>query len=150
MMKKLAFTTVAALAVAGLAVPAQAQAKAPNPGGGQAAIAAPDTALGTKWKTSADVVVTGAGDADGYHLYIAREKDAFAWKTLATLRAEAIDIGPWGGSVCVRAAATSRSTTPRWPRAALTVRTTVSPNALGSICASGTYIVAIMPSRGDV
>jgi hypothetical protein len=66
-----------------------------------AAIAAPDTALGTGWQTSRDVMVTGAGDAEGYHLYVAREKDAFAWKTLATLRSSALDLGVWTGHVCV-------------------------------------------------
>ncbi|GIF24401.1 hypothetical protein BJ973_007881 [Actinoplanes tereljensis] len=94
-MKMLALTTVATLATIGFAAPAQAEV--PHPGG----VAAPDTALGKDWKSSSDVVVTGAGDADGYHLYIAREKDAFGWRTLATLKSSAIDVGPWGGSVCV-------------------------------------------------
>jgi hypothetical protein len=95
---------VALLATAALVVtgaPGRAEAQPHAPGAGQAAIASPDRALGANWKSSSDVVVTGAGDADGYHLYIARESDAFGWRTLATLRADAIDVGPWGGSVCV-------------------------------------------------
>lgn len=45
--------------------------------------------------------MAGAGDSNGFHLYIAREKDAFAWSTLATLTASALDLGPWTGEVCV-------------------------------------------------
>jgi hypothetical protein len=96
--RSVALTATAALAVTG--APGRAEANAPA-GAGQAPVAAPDKALGGNWKSSSDVVVTGAGDADGYHLYIAREKNAFGWQTLATLRSESIDVGPWGGSVCV-------------------------------------------------
>jgi hypothetical protein len=97
--RALAFTAVTALAVTAVSSPAVATTPAPPPGPG--AVQSPDKALGSKWKSSSDVVVTGTGDADGYHLYIAREKDAFAWRTLATLTSHSIDIGPWGGSVCV-------------------------------------------------
>lgn len=67
----------------------------------RAALAAPDTALGSGWRSSTDVAVTGAGDENGYHLYVAREKDAFAWSTLATLRSSGPDLGVWTGQVCV-------------------------------------------------
>ncbi|MEV6925091.1 hypothetical protein AB0M46_11395 [Dactylosporangium sp. NPDC051485] len=95
----LAVSVAAALAVGFL--PGRAQAEPTVPHAGQGAIADPDHALGGRWRSSSDVVVTGAGDADGYHLYIAREKDAFGWQTLATLKSTDIDVGPWGGSVCV-------------------------------------------------
>ncbi|WP_433790263.1 hypothetical protein [Actinoplanes sp. CA-252034] len=102
----LAVSTAAAVA-AGLAVPGQAlSAPAPTPAptapsadGG--AMPQPDATLGSSWRKSSDVIVTGAGDTDGYHLYIAREKDAFAWKTLATLKSSSLEIGPWMGEVCV-------------------------------------------------
>ncbi|TDB84944.1 hypothetical protein E1091_17155, partial [Micromonospora fluostatini] len=47
------------------------------------------------------MLVTGVGDTDGYHLYVAREKDAFGWSTLATLSSSSIAVGPWTGEVCV-------------------------------------------------
>ena len=67
----------------------------------RAAVGEPDQTLGADWHTSQDVLVTGAGDATGYHLYVAREKDAFAWSTLATLRSSDLDLGVWGGQTCV-------------------------------------------------
>ncbi|TDC41351.1 hypothetical protein [Micromonospora sp. KC213] len=80
------------------AEPAASQpARPPAP----AAFTAPDEALGRSWRTSDDVVVTGAGDTEGYHLYVAREKDAFGWSTLATLTSSSIAVGPWTGAVCV-------------------------------------------------
>ena len=94
-------TAVAAAALVATFMPAQAHAEPSAPHVGQGAIADPDQALGSKWRSSSDVVVTGAGDADGFHLYIAREKNAYGWQTLATLKSTAIDVGPWGGSVCV-------------------------------------------------
>jgi hypothetical protein len=96
-------TLGAAIALtAGLATPASAAPSAPaSTPDGQAAVADPDRSLGKNWRKSSDVIVTGAGDTDGYHLYVAREKDAFAWRTLATLTSSELDLGPWGGAVCV-------------------------------------------------
>ncbi|GIG58596.1 hypothetical protein Lfu02_29680 [Longispora fulva] len=68
---------------------------------GQAARPQPDSDLAPGWKKSSDVLVTGVGDTTGFHLYSASEKDAFAWKTLATLTASALDLGSWTGQVCV-------------------------------------------------
>jgi hypothetical protein len=65
------------------------------------ALADPDAVLGKGWRSSADFAVTGVGDSRGYHLYIAREKKAFAWSTLATLYSPQMDFGPWLGQVCV-------------------------------------------------
>ncbi|MFC4587109.1 carbohydrate-binding protein [Sphaerisporangium corydalis] len=93
-----------ALATVGLAAPptfATPSAKPPQADAGRAAVADPDAALGAGWRKSSDVLVTGAGDATGFHLYVAREKDAYAWSTLATLRSSALDLGVWAGQVCV-------------------------------------------------
>jgi hypothetical protein len=65
------------------------------------ALARPDAALGNGWRSSSDVLVTGVGDTGGFHLYVAREKDAFAWSTLATLNAGLTEVGAWTGYVCV-------------------------------------------------
>jgi hypothetical protein len=96
-----AFAVTATTAVAVAMIPGPAMAATPAPAPAPTAVQSPDQALGSKWRSSSDVVVTGAGDADGYHLYVAREKDAFAWHTLATLTSHSVDIGPWAGSVCV-------------------------------------------------
>ncbi|MGR6322824.1 hypothetical protein Q2K19_11415 [Micromonospora soli] len=65
------------------------------------ALADPDQALGPKWTTSTDQLVTGAGDRNGFHVYLAREREAFAWSMLTTLNAGLPDAGAWTGSVCV-------------------------------------------------
>jgi hypothetical protein len=91
----------------GAAGPAAADPAVPAPtgppaaAGPQARLSTPDTALGPDWRGSSDTLVTGVGDSTGYHLYVARENDAFAWTTLATLTASALDLGPWTGQVCV-------------------------------------------------
>jgi hypothetical protein len=69
--------------------------------GKQGAIANPDGALGRSWRSSDDVLVAGSGDTDGFHLYVAREKSAFAWSTLATLKADLPEAGAWTGYVCL-------------------------------------------------
>ncbi|MDW5328524.1 hypothetical protein [Plantactinospora sp. KLBMP9567] len=67
----------------------------------RAAVADPDAVLGDGWRQSSDMLVTGVGDTDGFHLYVAREKDAFAWSTLVTLNAGLTEAGAWTGNVCV-------------------------------------------------
>ena len=83
------------------AAAAEPTAAEPARPGTQAGFTTPDRELGKGWRTSSDVLVTGAGDTDGYHLYVARESDAFGWSTLATLTSSSIAVGPWTGAVCV-------------------------------------------------
>jgi hypothetical protein len=100
----LLFTALGLVTLPGSALAGTAAADPAAPaatGVDRAALAAPDAALGAGWRASGDVLVAGAGDANGYHLYLAREKDAFAWSTLATLRSAALDLGTWTGHVCV-------------------------------------------------
>ena len=87
--------------LAGSAAPTSAQAAPVPPAAAGVAFAAPDTALGDGWRTSSDTAVTGAGDIDGFHLYVARESAAFRWSPLATLRSSGTDLGAWTGEVCV-------------------------------------------------
>lgn len=93
------------VAAALLTVPASTRAATPRapaaPAPARAAFASPDTALGAGWRTSSDVLVTGAGDSRGFHVYAAPEKEAFAWSTVATLTAGLTEQGPWTGNVCV-------------------------------------------------
>ncbi|MFC4063986.1 hypothetical protein [Actinoplanes subglobosus] len=98
-----AVTVAAGLAVPGeaLSAPSPTPAAPAGPAADRGAMPQPDATLGASWRKSSDVIVTGAGDTEGYHLYIAREKDAFAWSTLATLKSSSLEIGPWMGEVCV-------------------------------------------------
>jgi hypothetical protein len=100
---RLSLVGLPAMALALVAAPGAAAAPAaPHPGDPErAAVAAPDTALGKGWRTSEDVMVTGTGDSTGFHLYVAREKDAFAWSTLATMHSSALEAAAWTGYVCV-------------------------------------------------
>lgn len=80
---------------------AMSSAQSPQPPSNQARIGSPDIALGRDWQRSADVLVTGVGDDGGFHIYVARERDAFRWTMLATLRLPNWDSGPWTGYPCV-------------------------------------------------
>jgi hypothetical protein len=91
--------TVIAVPGAGVAHPTPTLDTAAEPA--RAAVADPDATLGAGWRTSSDVLVTGAGDTDGFHVYAARERDAFAWSTVATLTGGLTEAGAWTGNVCV-------------------------------------------------
>jgi hypothetical protein len=75
--------------------PAAASKSAP------ARISDPTAKLGPNWRESKDVLVSGVGDSAGFHLYLAPENAAYAWKSLATLAAPVAEPGPWTGEVCV-------------------------------------------------
>jgi hypothetical protein len=101
MRKTISVLGIAALLTGSVApVSAQAAPEAPA-AAARMAFAAPDTALGDGWRTSSDTAVTGVGDIDGFHLYVARESQAFTWSPLATLRSEGSELGAWTGEVCV-------------------------------------------------
>jgi hypothetical protein len=94
--------TSVALASAAVFTPGPASARPEDPPPPiQGAVANPDVALGEGWQSSSDILVTGVGDSNGFHLYLARERDAFAWKTLATLNAGRGEMGSWTGYTCV-------------------------------------------------
>ena len=105
---RLSSVAISAMIAGLIVVPATAHAAPTTPPtpsqqklGDQGAILSPDTALGSGWRKSSDTLVTGAGDSAGFHPYVAREKNAFTWSTLATLKASSLDMGTWTGEVCV-------------------------------------------------
>jgi RHS repeat-associated protein len=51
--------------------------------------------------SSPDVVVTGYGDAAGYHLQVGREASGFAWHEIALLHPAGSDESSWTGYQCV-------------------------------------------------
>ncbi|MEU1376866.1 GDSL-type esterase/lipase family protein [Streptomyces triculaminicus] len=57
--------------------------------------------LGKDWKTSQDRAWTTTGDADGFHLLVAEQKDGYGWRTAATLSEPGIDTDTWIGNACV-------------------------------------------------
>ncbi len=84
-----------------LALPAIPPANAAiAPVAGTGAFAQPDSALGTGWTASTDQLVAGIGDSAGFHILVARERDAFKWTNLVTLDVPQIDLGPWTGELC--------------------------------------------------
>jgi hypothetical protein len=90
----------AALALALLASPAAAGVA----GAAEPAPADPrDAALPEGWRDSTDVVWTTASDATGFHLLVARERDGWAWRTVASLREDGIETDRWVGNACLTA-----------------------------------------------
>ncbi|WP_143676416.1 hypothetical protein [Streptomyces sp. TLI_146] len=59
--------------------------------------------LGKDWKRSGDRAWTTSGDADGFHVLTADQKDGYAWKTAATLSEPGFDADAWIGNTCVTA-----------------------------------------------
>ncbi|MFI1994089.1 hypothetical protein [Actinoplanes sp. NPDC020271] len=100
-----AFMAAAALAtVVGSAGPAQAAPK--DDGhvhltGSRGKLPDPASALGSGYRESGDVIAKGVGDAGGFHVMIAREKDAYEWKTLASLGTNLTGLGSFTGYTCV-------------------------------------------------
>jgi hypothetical protein len=57
--------------------------------------------LGKGWKKSADRAWTTTGDARGFHILTAQQKQGYAWKTTATLAEPGFDTNLWVGNACV-------------------------------------------------
>ncbi|WP_203988712.1 SGNH/GDSL hydrolase family protein [Virgisporangium aurantiacum] len=64
-------------------------------------VSEPDRMLGADWRTSTDRAVTGSGDETGFHLLVADEKDAYRWRTVATLVEPRWQTDHWIGQFCV-------------------------------------------------
>ncbi|MFJ6571015.1 hypothetical protein ACIQNU_26745 [Streptomyces sp. NPDC091292] len=103
---------VAAAAMLAGTVQGSAGAADPGPGGeagARPAAPAPDAVpadrraalLGEDWKESGDVAWTTSGDASGFHVLTARERDGYAWRTAATLSEPGFDADAWIGNICV-------------------------------------------------
>ncbi|MFF9173459.1 hypothetical protein [Streptomyces sp. NPDC014793] len=60
-------------------------------------------ALGEHYRKSSDRAFTTSGDATGFHLLVAGEKDGYAWKTAATLSEPGFDTDGWIGNACLTA-----------------------------------------------
>ncbi len=58
-------------------------------------------ALPGGWHDSADLAWTTTGDATGFHLLTAAEDEAYAWRTVATLREPDVETDRWVGNACV-------------------------------------------------
>jgi hypothetical protein len=57
--------------------------------------------LGADYRRSGDLAWTTSGDARGFHLLTARERDGYAWQTTATLSEPGFDADSWIGNACV-------------------------------------------------
>lgn len=61
----------------------------------------PGHKLGKNWKTSADRAVTTAADSGGLKVLVADSKDAYQWRTVATLAEPGMPADSWIGNSCV-------------------------------------------------
>lgn len=61
----------------------------------------PGNRLGEGWKTSADRAVTTAADSGGFKVLVADSKDAYQWRTVATLAEPGMPADSWIGNSCV-------------------------------------------------
>ncbi|WP_435212716.1 SGNH/GDSL hydrolase family protein [Streptomyces sp. bgisy034] len=61
----------------------------------------PGKKLGKNWKTSADRAVTTAADSGGLKVLVADSKDAYRWRTVATLAEPGMPADSWIGNSCV-------------------------------------------------
>ncbi|GGQ49591.1 hypothetical protein GCM10010279_68710 [Streptomyces mutabilis] len=68
-----------------------APTRVPNPG----------KKLGKSWNTSMDRAVTTAADNDGFKILVADSKDAYQWRTAATLAEPGMPADSWIGNSCV-------------------------------------------------
>ncbi|MEU7137105.1 SGNH/GDSL hydrolase family protein [Streptomyces sp. NPDC046261] len=57
--------------------------------------------LGKDWQRSQDRAWTTTGDADGFHILVADQKDAFTWRTAASLSEPGFETDTWIGNACV-------------------------------------------------
>ncbi|MEK2479608.1 hypothetical protein [Streptomyces noursei] len=60
-----------------------------------------DAVLGKDWHKSQDRAWTTSSDAQGFHVLVADQKDAYNWRTAATLREPGFDSDMWIGNACV-------------------------------------------------
>ncbi len=60
-----------------------------------------DAVLGKDWHKSQDRAWTTSGDTEGFHVLVADQNKAYAWRTAATLREPGFDADMWIGNACV-------------------------------------------------
>ena len=53
------------------------------------------------WRTSNDMLWTLRGDKTGAHLLVARQDEAYAWRTAATLSEPGVETSRWIGNACL-------------------------------------------------
>lgn len=64
-------------------------------------LANPDQVLARQWRASTDRAVITSGDETGFHLLVADEKDAYQWRSVATLSEPGWLTDQWIGQHCV-------------------------------------------------
>jgi hypothetical protein len=61
----------------------------------------PDRELGPRWRDSTDRAVTTSSDPTGLHVLVADRRDAYRWRTAASLAEPGIDTDQWIGQLCL-------------------------------------------------
>lgn len=93
-------TLAAFCATPAAASPSHRTARSVKPAAGHAAKPSPQD-FGPHAASSNDVAVSGFGDPHGYHVRVAAEKSGFAWRDVAVLDPDGIDVQNWFGYQCV-------------------------------------------------
>ncbi|MEV4462070.1 SGNH/GDSL hydrolase family protein [Micromonospora echinofusca] len=77
--------------------------RAPEPAPEIASVAVKnrDEVLSKRWRTSADLAWTTAGDSRGFHLLVAEARTGYTWRTVATLVEPTIESDQWIGNACL-------------------------------------------------
>ncbi|WP_165986718.1 SGNH/GDSL hydrolase family protein [Streptomyces sp. YIM 98790] len=60
-----------------------------------------DQVLGADWRSSTDRAWTTTGDAQGFHLLVADQRDGYTWRTAASLSEPGFEADSWIGNACV-------------------------------------------------
>ncbi|MET9631235.1 hypothetical protein ABZX92_27610 [Lentzea sp. NPDC006480] len=74
---------------------------APAQAAGQVGTGVDLAAVDPGWWRGTDLMVTGQGDSRGYHLYLGREREKYAFRPLASIQPGGYDADEWLGYQCV-------------------------------------------------
>lgn len=105
--------------------------------------------LAKGWQSSSDVAWTTAGDATGFHLLMASAAEAYAWRTVATLREPGVETDQWIGNVCLTESG-RRAVVAYAPRAFTNRDQLFDRGAFTAIVDTSTGTVTKLPVRGSL
>ncbi|MEV4810225.1 hypothetical protein [Micromonospora avicenniae] len=105
--------------------------------------------LAGEWQRSSDVAWTTAGDETGFHLLMAPAADAYAWRTVATLREPGVETDQWIGNVCLTESG-RKAVVAYAPRAFTNRDQLFDRGAFTAVVDTSTGAVTKLPVRGSL
>ncbi|MEV4119507.1 SGNH/GDSL hydrolase family protein [Micromonospora sp. NPDC049645] len=106
----------------------------------------PDRRLGATWRRSADRVVTTSSDETGLHVLVADGKEAYRWRTAATLGEPGLPTDQWIGQVCLTGSG-RRAVVVYAPREFTNRENLVNAGAFAAVVDLDTGAVTKLPER---